>query len=373
MKFLRCHNSVFFTTVFLILLVTAFSTRNPFLILVYAILALYVILPNLEMFRESNSTERVLMVLLISCITLLLPISCIRNGSALIHYLVVLISLGAAFVLTRKLDVYLTANRISLLLTQATVFIYLFLSGFRWFGSEEGQLLENMLPHSSQNVVTSYMILLQASYSILNFLLARNPSTTTSVITLFICIVGFGRGSILASIMIVLVNVLSYLSWESFTRGVVSIIVGMGVAMFLFSIYSEGVSAFLYENTKLAGGMYDGARSQMIQDYMSQIDPITFITGASYKDTSIELEFNDNPHNSFIRAHHIFGLPYLLSIMLFPISLLWNRSRTSINAYSASMLLVIFFRAFTEPILFPTPLDFYFFALFFALNHNGTI
>lgn len=362
MIFTTAHAKHLAYTAFLILLVAAFALRIEWLVGLYIGVALCVVLRNTHMFRTANNVERYVMLLLVCTLTLMLPLSTMRSWTAPMHYGVSLLSMGAAFVLSRDKDALMAACKYSLLTALAALFAALFISGLSDFP------LENLIPDSSSNGITSYLIVLQATYSALKFLRHRQASVITASLTLFICIIGYGRGSILASAAIVAVNLLSYGSWQPNLRGLRSIALGLG-AVFLVSIYfTDNIVDFIEANTKIGSGLIDEPRQRILTDYMNKIDWTTAVIGADYEGTSIESDFNGNPHNSFVRAHHIFGALYLLSLAAFPLALLRRRLPSPVKAFAGSMLLIMLFRSATEPVLFPTIFDFYFFAFFFALS-----
>ncbi|OEZ93946.1 hypothetical protein JAB8_00960 [Janthinobacterium sp. HH106] len=362
MIFTTAHAKHLAYTAFLMLLVAAFALRIEWLVGLYLGVALCVVLRNAHMFRLANNVERYMMLLLLCTLTLMLPLSTMRSWTAPMHYGISLLSMGAAFVLSRDKDALLAACKYSLLAALAALFAALVVTGLSDFP------LENLIPDSSSNGITSYLIVLQATYSTLKFLRHRQASLVTASLTLFVCIIGYGRGSILASTAILAVNLLSYLSWRRDLRGLRSIVLGLG-AVFLVSIYfADDIVDFVESNTKIGSGLVDEPRQRILTDYMNKINWASALTGADYEGTSIESDFNGNPHNSFVRAHHIFGALYLLSLAAFPLALLRRRLPSSVKAFSGSMLLIVLFRCATEPVLFPTIFDFYFFAFFFALS-----
>jgi hypothetical protein len=293
----------------------------------------------------------------------MLPITVVFNPTAIVHYFVAVVSLGCAFVLTRNLEAYVVASRVVLLVVQAVLIMFVLVKGLTTF-----PLDQVLAPHTSSNGVTSRLILLQASYSVLNFLVRRRASSLTSLLTLVICLIGYGRGSILASALIVIVNLIAELSWKNRWRS------GLLIAGVTLAAATYGVRGyeFVRTNTKIGVGLHDPSREAMIGEYLGRIDAWTIFSGASYRGTIVDTDFQGNPHNAYIRAHHLFGLPYVLVIFLFPVVMMWRRQRFTLLMYSASMFLVILFRCFTEPILFPTPFDVFFFAVCFALaNEEG--
>ena len=349
---------------FLMLLIVAFATRDPVSLAIYATVATFVVLANIRVLGRMSGKERAMTVTLVAALTVMLPISALRNESAFAHYFVVLISLGAAYVLTRHLSVYVDASRLSLLGAQTAVTVYLGFSGLENFP------LEEMLPDSSSNGVTSYLVLLQANYCIVNFLLHRRTSIATSLITLAVCIVGYGRGSLLAAGGIAALNLLFAVPLKSRLHTVVGTLLLLCIGFGVYVAFGEEVVSFIEINTKIGAGLEDEPREQIISDYIGKIDGLSFLIGADYRGTAIELDYFGNPHISYIRAHHIFGLPYLLVMLSLPIVLLWKGHAVSVKIFCGLMLALILFRSFTEPILFPTLFDLYYFAICFALSRR---
>lgn len=346
---------------FLILLVLAFATRNALLVALYMLLALVPTSAGLRYLGDATAKERQAVVTLLGAVVLLLPFSALRSDMVPVHLFVTLVSLGSALALTRDLPTYLAASRTVLIASQAVIVIYLAFTGLDDFP------LESMLPNSSSNGVTSYLVLLQAHYCILNYLINRRTCTVSALVTLGVCIVGYGRGSILAAALLLGVNV-AFSAWM-YRRRYPAIVVLMIAGFVGLSVtVGDEVAAFLEVNTKIGAGFDDESRAEIIGEYLSRLDPASLIVGEDYRGTAIERNYNSNPHNSYIRAHHVFGLPYLLTVLVLPLFLFWGGHSSSVKAFCGAMLMIILLRAFTEPILFPTLFDLFYFGICFALG-----
>lgn len=352
------------TTLFMLLLVTSFATRSAWLFALYAGVALAIVLTHVRPLSTMRGRDRLLVVTLAVTMTAMLPISALRNGSAIVYYVATPVALAAAWLLTRDLEGYCVASKRLLLLAQSVILVYLAYSGPDDFP------LENLLPESSSNGVTSYLVLLQSNYALASFLGRRRATLPTALATLAICIVGYGRGSLLTAAGIVVVSGLAMMSLMKPRTAVLATVIAFTGAAALFTAYEEEVVAFVEVNTKIGSGLDDEPRQQILNDYLGRIDAATVFIGADYRGTSIELDYRNNPHNSYLRAHHVFGLPYLLAILAFPIALGWRRMSLGAGLFAGSIILLILFRAFTEPILFPTPFDFFYFAVCFLLAHR---
>ena len=212
--------------------------------------------------------------------------------------------------------------------------------------------------------------MLQANHCLARFLTRRRPTLITPTLTLAVCVVGYGRGSLLAAAGIMMVNVVALLEWHRPLRSVALLCALAGFAAWTVVNHGEELAAFVEANTKIGAGLSDDHREQQINEYLDKIDAVNLLTGADYKGTSIETAYNNNPHNSYIRAHHIFGLPYLLLMLGFPLLLVSWRLPLGALLYCGSLFGIVLLRAFTEPILFPTLLDLFYFAGCFALGRS---
>lgn len=344
------------------LLALAFALRAPLLLAVAASASLWFIAWHLGAWSAASRVERVWASLLVLVLTLSLPIAALRNPTAFAHWTVSLLALGAAFVLTRDLSVYLRASAWLLWAVQAAVLAFLAVNGLDDFP------LERILPDTSSNGITSYLVALQVNYCIVRFVLRGRANLATPLITLAICVVGYGRGSILAAATIVAINAASYVDWRRPMHSVGLLVLAATVAGWAYQRHGEDLAGFVEANTKIGSGLYDEHREQQILEYLERMNGITILFGADYEGTSIATDYNNNPHNSFIRGHHVFGLAYIALVTALPFVLMSSRIPRGRRLFASAMLVVMLFRAFTEPILFPTLLDTVYFALCFVLG-----
>lgn len=353
-------------TAFLVVLIAAYATRNPPLMLACVLLAACLVLANLRVMADASVREKNAAILFVVILTVMLPLSVLRGETALLHYVVSISVLGAAFVLTRNVAAYVTASRLVLVAAQLAVLAYLLRTGITGFP------LDDILPNSSSNGVTSYMVLLQANYCVGNYLLRRRASLPTAAVTLFICIVGWGRGSILAAAALIVIGLFFKIPGRNHLSALLRVLLLLGSGLVVYLAYSSAISEVV-AGTKIGSGLYDESRLGMIREYLDGIDAATLWAGGSYSGTSIASEYNGNPHNSFIRAHYIFGLPYLLAILLLPVYMVRKTLPVSVKLYAASMWLIVLFRSFTEPILFPTLFDYFYFSICFVLSREAAL
>lgn len=342
-------------------IVFAFVTRSMALSGVVLAAAFLLIAHQLPLFRTASPIERQTALLMVLVTSACLPVAAWRGETAVIHYAVGLLMFGTAFVLTRNAALYYSVSKWTLVVTQGAVFAYLATSGLANFP------LERMIPGSSSNGITSYLIVLQANYCIARFTLLRRPAFITPILTIMICIVGYGRGSLLASAAIAGLNLLTLFSLKRPVRATVLAFMVLAVSAFAWIRFGDEITLFIEANTKIGSGLYDSNRERQIREYTAQLDGVALLIGGEYRGTSIEQKYNNNPHNSYIRAHHIFGLPYLIFVLLVPFLLIAGRLTLAERAYVMSALFIVIFRASTEPILFPTMLDLFYFGPCFLI------
>lgn len=224
----------------------------------------------------------------------------------------------------------------------------------------------------SSNVVTSFLILIQCSYSVVVFIYLRKLSWVTLLFTTVICFMAYGRGSIVASFLLIFLFIVVWLFLRRLSFGGLARVALMILFLVItYLIFGDEIYEFMLANTKLGSGFVDDSRLSMIDDYLASLNGISIVTGSSYEGTVINKYFDGNPHNSFIRAHHMLGIFYvvfLLSLMVFAVVV----QRRFLNfIFIGGVLLIMMFRAFSEPVIFLTPLDFYFYIVMFCAFNVG--
>ena len=347
---------------FSMLLLAAFALRLSRLS--YLVLAIGAVnaLAQMPRLRCAAAAERRLLALMVIGPASLLVISIPRVGlSVLFHLLVVLAASGAAFGATRTPRNFWRSCRWTLVATQGVVLAYLATTGLTGFP------LEELIPDSSSNGITSYLLVLQISYSLAHYALHRRVTWATQLVTLFICIVGYGRGSIVASLALLLGS-LAVSSVSRSARSRLPALAAVAVLAIGVVRYHDEIALFVDANTKFGVAVGDFHRELIIRGYLGELTPVGALVGGPYDGTVIARNYNGNPHNSFIRAHHVFGLFYLLSVLALPFVAIRRGSSIAGTAYTLLGLGVLYFRAFTEPILFPTLLDYFVFGTCFALQ-----
>jgi hypothetical protein len=108
----------------------------------------------------------------------------------------------------------------------------------------------------------------------------------------------------------------------------------------------------------------DTNRLEIWDHYTRKIDGFTFLFGADYAGTVIEYEYRGNPHIAYIRTHSFFGLPLTLLALVSPGFVLLARKALAAKLVFFVFIGVAALRASSEPVFFPTLLDFFYFSWF---------
>lgn len=238
---------------------------------------------------------------------------------------------------------------------------------------EAAEPLGELIPGSSTNGLPSYLIVLQVALSISVFLEKNRLPVLSALATLVVAIFGLGRGSIIVALLILLFSIFAniFVDREAAGRkffgrlfvGFVVLIAVLGAAGYIgdFGVLDDWI-----EGSKFSAGVLDPYRGQMLNDYMGKLDTWSLLFGTDYSGTSINAAYGGNPHNSYIRLHSYYGIFGLLLVALSPFAIFATNKRFACKSVVFFLILFVLIRAVSEPILFPTLLDF-FYALYFLV------
>lgn len=298
------------------------------------------------------------------CVYFGLVFNLIEYPTIIIHSLIAVITFTAAILYVKDLLIYKKISKYLLIIFQVIILIVVARIGFNNFPAENP--LEELIEGSSSNAIPTITIVLQINYFIAKYFAKKGVPIITSIITLIIAIIGYGRGSIISAFFILVLALICTIKIKNVKQFFFFSLPVLALLVILIYSYYDEISTFIYLNTKLSAGLVDYHRERIFSAYFSQLDVYTLIAGADYPDF-VKYDYNSNPHNSFIRAHHFFGIFYVLFILVIPIVTLWKLSKLKDKTIVFFLLVVLFFRCFSEPVLFPTIFDFYFFASFYVV------
>ncbi|MFT6716154.1 MAG: hypothetical protein ACJA0Q_000786 [Saprospiraceae bacterium] len=355
-------NSVIFQTLFQVILLLAFATRHPSLSALFFLFSLIVIFSSFKKFRHMSLLVKIVGVSFTVVTGFMFALNIFRYPPAVVFWVLGIVTYLSVVLLLSNKETFRRASGITLYAFQAVAFF-----SFAYFGFENfpwANPLEKIIPGASANGITSYVVILQINYSLCQYVRGKKAPTLSMIFTVIIATAGYGRGSIVSGILIILLTV----GMQFFTKNRYKMFIAVGaVVVFGFFTYlknQDAVDFFFLSKTKFSSaGVKSSHREFMMNDYMNKINLTTFFQGAGYENTAITTYYHENPHNSYIRAHNIFGLPYLIIIFVMPfVTYFFYKKRTHV-LFSFVLLMILSLRCFTEPNLFPSIMDFYYFAL----------
>ncbi|RQP21616.1 hypothetical protein [Piscinibacter terrae] len=281
--------------------------------------------------------------------------------------------LSPAFYVLSTMSTFLAAVAVTrhapLVLLRSLRFIFgASVAGIAWalyvyWGMPEplGEVIEG----SSTNGIPAYLIVIQVGVSLCTYLTHGRLPLISPIFTVLVAFFGYGRGSLVVAGLLFafsaahrLAQVRNYALWSRLA------LVFCAVATILcLYLYIDVLIDLLTDYTKLGAGLLDVNRLQIWRDYSGKIDAWTLLTGADYAGTIVETERQGNPHIAFIRTHAFFGLPATVCALASPLVVFLAPNRTwGSKIVFAAFAGMAALRAASEPILFPTLLDLYYFS-----------
>lgn len=349
-----------YDTAFLSFLLLAFAIQQPVTIAIsYGLCGIYALLGLRRLALSRTQIITFFVVVILSSLTVLN----LNQGAASVLYL---FSLPLAIIAAKVFGNRSHQHVITCLRYTFWLFVVATAAGLVIYW-EEAEPLGAIFPGVSTNGLPSYLIVLQIAYSITYYFKHNRLPLWSTVGTLIVAVFGLGRGSIIIAGLILLSSVLIN-AWttESRAERKIYLVAGMlaspALVIFLFTYYTEVISYLnvAIEGSKFSGGVIDEHRARMMTDYMQKMDVWSLFFGTSYHGTSIENIYGGNPHNSFIRLHSFYGLAGFLLVFL-SFALIFASAKC-LKHKTVTLLFIIFslLRALTEPIFFPSVLDFFY-------------
>ena len=235
--------------------------------------------------------------------------------------------------------------------------------------------LEGLIPGTSTNGIPSYFIVLFVALAISSLMSSGRIPVAASLATFVIALIGVGRGSIIVGAVLLLFSLSFRLTRSKMRSGYKSfIILSATLVLAAFTAYHFNEISIIYETiitgSKFENGILDEHRGRMISDYVAKIDGLPLILGADFIGTSIAERYGGNPHNSYIRVHAFYGLWGVLCVFL-PLLLVavkkidWRLKFPILFLIGCALI-----RASTEPLFFPSLLDFFYFLYFLMFYYH---
>lgn len=265
-----------------------------------------------------------------------------------------------------EIDIHYKVSYWSLITFQVIILLLVLYYGFGEF--PQVSPLEKIFEGKSGNGITSYTVVLQIHLYFLH-LIKKEKNDIILYITLFftllISLSTWGRGSLISSIGMIAITLTLYRISKFFYILIIPILIYFGINEI------DAISDFLNRYTKLGRGLDDYNRIEALIQYLSKIEDLNaFIFGGDYNGTIIERGLSGNPHNSFIRAHHNFGIIYIIFILIYTFISIYYVKELKKRILFCALYLILYFRIWTEPVLFPTIFDYFYFCIIIYTINN---
>jgi hypothetical protein len=354
------RRAVAVTTLLLSLTLIAFVLQQPAMLICGTLLcAAYALLKNIH----SNIHLRQLIVF-VTISALFLP-AFMKSYFGLtpeFYFLSMIATFFAASAITKyHPKVLLTAFKI--IYTASIALIALALYVYWDLPEPLGEVIEG----SSTNGIPAYLIIIQVGLSLCTYLVVGRLPLISALLTVAVAFFGYGRGSlVVAGIILALsigFNIFQVHTANHAKLSLILLIISFIVIALVGSV--EELIDFLFDYTKLGAGLVDVNRLEIWEQYLEKIDAWTLLVGADYSGTVIETLRAGNPHISYIRTHAFFGLPATIAALLSPLVVFISNKSFRSKLIFSSFIGMAALRAASEPILFPTLLDLFYFSYFF--------
>ena len=349
-----------------LIIITIFSMYYSFLYMNVFLFLIYIFSSLLLIFIEKNYLYKTIKkyfdsvyFLFAFLIAFSMPFIIVNNFSTPIYFLLTLWSVLLALIFYKNIEYTYIAIKYLVYIFILYTLTYLVLT----FGKYPlGYQLEYMINDKvSANGATSFLNIIMGVYTSLSFKIKKEHTLYSSLFNLLIAIEGYGRGSIIFALILIFINIIFILKKNKIIYSILFF-----SFLIIFFIFSTSYLHDVYLHTKLATGL-ESPRFLIFKEYINKIDLFSLFFGASYENTIIANVYNNNPHITYIRTHHIFGLFYLLGLVLLIIYniILLIRKSNYINFLNFLIIINILIRTITEPLLFPTLFDSLFLLLIF--------
>jgi hypothetical protein len=355
----------------LLVFFTVWSIFFSFLYMNLLIFILFIISSALLVYKEKeyilravNKYKYSIYLLFIYLILFSMPFIVFNNYSTIAYFLLTIWSIFLSIVFLKDVNLEYFYDGIKYLLFTFIIITLIYIYYTHGMYPSAYRLDYMIGGNVSGNGPTSFLNILLGVYTALRMKLKNRSTLVISLLSLYIVIEGYGRGSILFVLIMIIINLIFIFfnlkkNWKLFFTIIFSFLLIISIT-------------FIYEfflTTKLAQG-FDSARIYIAQEYLNKMDVFGFLFGVSYENTVIANMYYNNPHITYIRAHHIFGLFYILGLF-YIISKKLFYVILNYSLVNWMILLIVFnilIRAISEPLLFPSLFDSFFLVILFLIT-----
>ena len=365
---IRFSDTIYLFWMFLMIIGLFASVNVVFLFLAPFILAVF----NYRAFIKFKVRRYSLIFFIgISSLIILSILNSSMSGSPLFYLLGTVICLISAKHTADHFSLFDIYTAMKLLYLFCIFFLGYFLYEFWGHPEPFGQIL----PGASTNGFPSYLIVVQILLSSISYMLFSRVSLFFPILTLSVSFFGNGRGSLVIAIAILSYSIFVNIFMNNVNRTTTKSFLHYAFYVSAFCVLlliSEQLWDNLLRYTKLSVGLVDSNRVTILNEYLAGLGVADVFFGGSYSGTVIGNLYNGNPHISFIRSHYLFGLVPTICYMVSPLVIFFIVKDKKIRKVLFGFILLLWLRAISEPILFPTIMDYFYFLIFFiALNRYG--
>lgn len=224
---------------------------------------------------------------------------------------------------------------------------------------------ENLIFYeASRNIVATFVIFPVACCFLFTF--KDKSLIPIALITVIMCFLLKGRTALLISALIMCVAI-----YKTFGLKGIALVALIFLPVFLY-IDIGALNESIADNTNFSEGLKT-TRSVIYEEYFSNFSLTDLLMGRSFNGMEIINILNNNPHNSFILTHSLFGLiPALLLVMTFVVVTIKTLSRYGV--ISALLFAIIPIKAMTDSVIFFNILDvFYMLPIMLLVNNKKSI
>lgn len=233
------------------------------------------------------------------------------------------------------------------------VMLYLFLK----VRSATGMELNEVFVNASRNTFSILSISFTIIYYFILLLGNRKINLLPSFLSLIISFMAVGRSGMISSFLLFVA--LAILILNSHAKWLKVLIVS---GSFLCCLLLVTSSSFLLSvddieqlDHLLNDGVEDGSRESIFQEYVEGLNVYNMIVGYNYTNLPVMIHFEMNPHNSYIRFHHLAGIVALYYLFLIIKSAHFLYKKSKINFI---FLCVLLLRGLTDSVFFFSGFDF---------------
>lgn len=227
-----------------------------------------------------------------------------------------------------------------------------------------GLSIKNIFPAASENFAGWIGFVLGSSYYILLYQQKKNMEYYTAIMVVIFAIICVGRGTIAASLLLLIAVTMYRLGKLSFDLKYMLLVLTIIFATIIVAVpqISETFLSFFGKFQKK--GLDLDSRDFIIFGYLNKISLQTFFMGVNPRQYPFTL-LHENFHNSFLSLHSQFGILGLASLVYTIFLTIFNFIK---KKFLSIILLAIFLRIFTDTIAFVGLFDFIIYYLIYCIS-----